>query len=551
MVSLLWCLVILFDGRVDAGALDAVAAVVDGQEISVAEVDTLSGMRAEQIREELTAFATYFINRLIDEYLTTLPASETVTVPSPPPISDEEVRAYQAMHAQESDEPGESQVPNPVIEAATVRRYLERKAREGVEIELRQQLRRGHEIRLLLPQVQELAYPLLPGRQLAQVDRHAIRAAALEDGAALRLYRLRQELYHERRQAIDRAITNRLLAREARRRGLTTAAFLARLSARTKVEDTEVQAFLAMEERVGRVPRTPEQARLYLEFRKGYEHQRTVVEKLRAAAAVKIVLPEPEVPRLPMVETGATAFGVRQGARLMVYTNYCCPTCRAMHQEIDTLLTQNKKVRVFFRDFIPGYDPVATEAALLSRCAASVGALPRMRKELLTREPPRLGTHWFGEEELVSLIRKLRINRDVFSQCLAAEETYQAIERDTAHARELGFNEAPAFVAEGIPFSGLQSAESLAQALQKSLEVQPQTSERDTRSKRKRRGSSRNKRGKEARAQQQSQRATVKSPEQTSSVFSNTRRKERPGATPTVRRLPPPKTPPTKLFDFE
>jgi predicted DsbA family dithiol-disulfide isomerase len=90
-----------------------------------------------------------------------------------------------------------------------------------------------------------------------------------------------------------------------------------------------------------------------------------------------------------------------------------------------------------------------------------------MRAEVLGREPPAFGVAWYTEDTLRSLANKLEIDPPAFLQCLSASETREAITRDTAHARELGFDEAPAIVAEGIPLSGMQSASSLARALRK------------------------------------------------------------------------------------
>jgi protein-disulfide isomerase len=166
-----------------------------------------------------------------------------------------------------------------------------------------------------------------------------------------------------------------------------------------------------------------------------------------------------------VVEAGAPALGASTGPKLIVYTNYRCPPCRAVHKEINALLAMDQTVRVVFRDFIPAYDPVATEGAFLARCAAQLGAFERMRGDLLSREPPTFGLPWYTDNALPSLTSTLVVDPTAFSKCLSSTEVREAIERDTAQAREFGFEAAPAFVAEGIPLSGMQSANGLAHAL--------------------------------------------------------------------------------------
>jgi len=116
---------------------------------------------------------------------------------------------------------------------------------------------------------------------------------------------------------------------------------------------------------------------------------------------------------------------------------------------------------------------VAGEAARLSRCADRFGVFARMRSELLARDPPAFGEVWYKENALPILAGKLGIDSAAFSQCLSSTETRKAVERDSAQARDLGFEEAPSFVAQGIPLSGMQSAESLAGFLRQSASSAP------------------------------------------------------------------------------
>src|SRR5262249_50042654 len=210
----------------------------------------------------------------------------------------------------------------------------------------------------------------------------------------------------------------------------------------------------------------------YLEFRKAYDRRQALLKKLRDDIPIKILLKEPPIPLLPIEDTGFVVLGGTRGKRLVVYTNYRCANCRTVQQEIDKLLVQDNKVRVIFHDFIPGYDPIATEAAYLARCAAQWGVFPRMRNELLSREPPQFGSHWYKKVELPQLMYRLRVKkRTEFLECLGTD-VYKAIARGTTKAREFGFDDPPAFIAEGVPMAGTASAERLTQALVKGLNLQ-------------------------------------------------------------------------------
>jgi hypothetical protein len=304
---------------------------------------------------------------------------------------------------------------------------------------------------------------------VARVDGVSIYAAALEQAAALPLYRLRGEIYRERQRNVEVAIETLLFTQEARQRGVSLQALLAEVPEAATVSPEELSAFIDAERAAGRTAPSPERARPYLEFRKAHAHRTVLRDRLRAAACVAILLPEPTVPHLPMLEEDAPVLGPPAGSRLVVYANYRCTPCRIVHREIDRLRAADPTVRVIFRDFIPVYDPVAHEAARLARCAARLGAFERLRSTLLGRESPAFGLPWYTEETIPALSRALGVDPAVFMPCLSSPETHQAIERDTAHAYALGFEEAPALVAEGIPFSGAQSASSLTHALYQHL----------------------------------------------------------------------------------
>jgi protein-disulfide isomerase len=449
-------------------AEEEVAAKINGQAIPLAEIDAPSRPKIVRLHQALTDEAARALDRLIDRQLQ---ASSEAKSPSPKPVTDEAIRAFRSSRPEDFEGPFAPLETrrNPAVEQPAIRHYLTQKTLETAEAVARRRLREGHAIKILLPDGPKLERPLPPIRTVALVDDTPIAAETLEQAAALRLYRLRKEIYLERQRRLETAVENRLLSGEARRRGIPTEELLARITRDAKVGDKELNAFLESERAAGRPVSDPDRARQYLAFRKAYARRAALVKKLRNSARVEILLEEPSPPRLPMIEANAPVLGAQDGQRLIAYTNYRCTPCRAAHREIDRLLAAQRNVRVIFRDFIPVYDPVANEAARLSRCANRLGAFGRVRSELLTRNPPAFGETWYKDDALRSLAGRLGIDPDALVQCLSSPEIGEAIERDTAEARELGFEEAPSFVVQGIPLSGMQSAKSLAEFLRHAM----------------------------------------------------------------------------------
>lgn len=458
-------LAILRLGLATAGSSEEVAAVVNGEKIFVQDIDVPSRRKITQLREELHALAARTIERLIDEHL----QARTTNLPSPQPapVTNDAIRAFREAQIEDFEGPTApgGTARDPAVQQAAIRHYLEQRAREATEAETRRRLRENHHIEIFLPQAHEIERPSPPERKVAQVNGVVLRAAELEQGAALSLYRLRGELYRERRRNLAAAIEDLLLTQEANLRGITRQALVGQLTNEATVTDEDIRAFIETEHQAGRPVPTAERARLYLAFRAAYRQHKALVDRLYAASDIQIMLKEPVAPRLAVSEAQAPTLGPHDGPRLVVYTNYRCGPCRLAHAEIDRLRTEDPTVQVVFHDFIPVYDPVATEAAGLARCAAQLGAFERMRSELLAREPPEFGKVWYEGTALFMLTEKLEIDATAFAQCLASADVGRAIEHDTARARQLGFDETPAFLVEGMPLSGMQSASRLGRTL--------------------------------------------------------------------------------------
>lgn len=322
---------------------------------------------------------------------------------------------------------------------------------------------RSRGVRITLPRPEALETKLAPDQIVALIGSETIRAAALEHAAALRLYRLRGELYLQRRRDLDTLIERYLLQLEAQSRGMSTQELEATLLGSHPVTDAEVAAFVSRERAAGRPVDNPERVRPYLEFLQSHQRRSSVLQARRARTHIEIYLQAPERPRLPIEADGGVALGAASGRVLVVYTNYSCALCRATHLEIDRLLAGTAVPRIVLHDFV--HDSVAMEAAALVRCASRNARSTAVRGVLLHHEPPPVGHPWFIAEELQSVADFAGMSLPTLRECVGSREIRAQIEQDTQSARRLGFEEPPAFVAAGVPLSGMQSAELLRDAL--------------------------------------------------------------------------------------
>jgi protein-disulfide isomerase len=315
----------------------------------------------------------------------------------------------------------------------------------------------------VLPVAQALETTLPPEQVVAFVGKDVIAAAAVEEAAALRLYRLRGELYLQRRRDLNLAIEIRLLQSEAQRRGVSLQELEKSLASTEAVTDTEVAEFVASERAAGRVIENPERMRPYLAFQKSYQRRSSLLEAIRARTQVHIDLRPPTRPILPVDTDGGLLFGAASGPVLVVYTNYHCPVCRATHFELDRLLNDSEPPRVVLRDF--AHDSSSMQAAALVRCAARTARAANVRLFLLRTDPPAPGKTWFDAKQLQIVAHLAGMTPSALRTCSDLPEIRARIEQDTQTAHRLGFDDPPAFVAAGVPLSGMQTAQRLRDAL--------------------------------------------------------------------------------------
>jgi protein-disulfide isomerase len=392
-----------------AASASPIAARIDGEEIPTATVDALSFKEVQRIRARLMAVAESATQDLIDQRLETKhPSAQT-------------------------------------------------QARKRAE------LYRAYDVQLTLPEPEALETSLAPDGVVALIGDEPIRAAAVEKMAALRLYRLRGELYLQRRRDLESLIERRLLQLEADSRGVSAEALEKSLSEPQQVTDAEIEAFVARERAAGRIVENPERVRPYLAFQKTYQRRSSVLQARRARTEIRVELAPPTRPRLAMDVDGGVTFGSASGPALVVYTNYACALCRSTHRELDRLLGKSQPPRIVLHDFV--HDAASMEAAVIVRCAARSARAAAVRQLVLRSDPPPPGEVWFSAEELQSIARSAGMSASTLRACTAAPEIRARIEQDTQAAHRLGFDDPPAFVAAGIPLSGMQSAEQLGEAL--------------------------------------------------------------------------------------
>jgi len=306
------------------------------------------------------------------------------------------------------------------------------------------------------------------GAVVAEVNGAPILASELEQKAAGRLARVRQEEYEIRRQALDELIADRLIAAEAARRRLSTEALQAReVDAKVALlGPAEVEA-LYEQNKARFTGTTRDQAiariREVMGERAKAERRAAWEKELRGAARVAVRL---EAPRTDVtIPLGAPSTGPA-GARVTVveFTDYQCPFCHRAQAVIDELLRRySGKIRFVHLDFPLDGHPQAVPAARAARCAGEQGKFWEYHRDLMTAP----GT--LDPADLERRAAALRLDRSSFETCVTSGRYDGAIQDSLREGDALGVTGTPAYFVNGRMISGARPLESFTALIDEEL----------------------------------------------------------------------------------
>lgn len=298
---------------------------------------------------------------------------------------------------------------------------------------------------------------------LAEIDGETLTAEEVEAPVALQIFRLESQLHALRRKALEEAIAQRLLEREAKRQGLSVEALVGReVEAKAAPPtDEEVGALLKKRKGEGTVPSEAEaglkeQLRNYLIQQKQTQQRERYLADLRANAKVVTHLPGGRTLRVPVQTDGEPVAGPPDARVTIVeFSDFQCPFCQRVQPTLKSLLkAYPDSVRLVYRDFpIPQLHKEAKKAAEAARCAAEQGKFWEYH-DLLFANPAKQ-----KEADLKRYAADLKLDKDRFAQCLATVRYAKVVERGMADGKNIGVTGTPAFFVNGIPLVGAQPLE--------------------------------------------------------------------------------------------
>jgi protein-disulfide isomerase len=292
----------------------------------------------------------------------------------------------------------------------------------------------------------------------ATIGDEVISMAELERSAATELAGLEQQRQRLLDQKLNQLIGERLIAREAKKRGVTVEALLRdEVTAKVPpVPDADVKDFIDQNRR--RIPPGPEaeiKAKVaeFLQRQQINQRRDAFVSSLRAQTPVQVHLKAPEPVRVQIDPSQGYARGAREAPVTIVeFSDFRCPFCKGVVPTLKQIAGQySDRVRWVFRDFpIPSLHPDAPLAHEAARCAGEQGKFWPYHDLLFERATDVSAT------ALKQYAAEVGADRAAFDQCLDTHKYQGAVNADVEAGSKVGVTGTPTFFINGQPLVGNQ-----------------------------------------------------------------------------------------------
>ena len=291
---------------------------------------------------------------------------------------------------------------------------------------------------------------------LATVDGEEVGFDDLPAGTADELRALdnsyRQQRHAILEAALDEALADRMLAREAEARGMSTAEVVAaEVGTPPDPTDADVESWFRQNQArlEGRtLDQLREQIRNFLRQSRAEEAAQALDVRLREKYDVRVRL---EPFRIAFDNQGSPALGPDDAAVTLVeFSDFECPFCGRFVPTVKRVEAEyGDRVRIVYRQYpIPSLHQNAFKAAEASLCAHEQGEFWPYH-DLLFEEQRRLAVR-----DLKEKAGRLGLDQDEFDTCLDTGRYVEQVQSDQAAGEAAGVRGTPALFVNGIPIPG-------------------------------------------------------------------------------------------------
>ena len=289
----------------------------------------------------------------------------------------------------------------------------------------------------------------------AIIDGVAIPFSALDQAVAPQIAKLDEQAYEIRKQQLDELIANRLIADEAKHRGLSVDALIKAEVADKVAPVTDKELAKFIEDNRSRMRADPAtlmpQIRKYLEAQREEARRQAFLDELRTKAKVEVMLSAPPRFRAPIELAGSPVRGPQEAPVTIVeFSDFHCPYCRSVQETLREVLAKYPtQVRLVYKHFpLDDRHPEARHVAEASWCADKQQRFWQFHDAVYASEPDGSST------ALTAIAGKAGLDVKAFDTCLASGQAAPVVNAQLEEGEHFGVTGTPGFFINGRLMSG-------------------------------------------------------------------------------------------------
>lgn len=262
-----------------------------------------------------------------------------------------------------------------------------------------------------------------------------------------------QERHAAEKQELEGMLVEQLVEAAAKAKNQTSEEYFKALATGQDINDAAIMEFYNknVKPRPGSPPleQIKDKIKGYLIQQQGGEVVKTEVERLKAAAEMKISLPTPEAMKVTFDYTGRPMKGKADAKVTIVeFSDFECPYCsRAVGPVEEILKAYPNDVKVYFMHFPLGFHKKAMPAAVAAQCANEQGKFWEFHDKMFELQRD------LAVEKLGAWAKDLGLDMAKFEACQKNPATEAYVKADMKQAETAGVRGTPSFYINGEPYA--------------------------------------------------------------------------------------------------
>ncbi len=310
---------------------------------------------------------------------------------------------------------------------------------------------------------------------VATVDGQPITMADLLEKAGPQLFKHYSDAatkeYQIKKSTLDEMIEDRLLEKEAAKRGITKEQLLKQEVDDKVGEPTEADLKAFYEENKRRFPPSMTFDKIKSRLKDVWIRQektkaRTAfIDSLKKQAQVSVSLPYPDLPSIDVSRDDDAVRGDPNAPVVIIeFSDYQCPYCKRNKATMDKIReTYGDKVAFVFRDFPLKFHSKAQKAAEAAECAGEQGKYWEFHDYLFEHQDK------LDVDDLKETAKELGLDTQAFNQCLDSGAMADEVAADVKAGEALGIKGTPMAFVNGKMVNGARPFESFKEIIDAEL----------------------------------------------------------------------------------